>query len=313
MIIKNNEETVRYTLNSLLPLDASILIGDIGCKDNTAKICKEYGAKINRIYLNDNLSQVRNNLLESSNSKWIMRIEPWETILNGYELIKEVLVGPQMAFKLNIIQGDVITKEIRIWHKNNKLKFENPIFETIKGKSKNISACIAVGPKNNLDLNLELVEKWRERCPLATEPIYYTAFSHLNNKNWDAYLNWAGLYLHQEKNETIPVCMMHYYCSMVNCYIKKDHQKAIQYLLPCIAKQPTMAEFWCLMGDIYYDIKDYDRAKSFYENAQILGSKRIKDDDWPLEISKYKDYPNKMIECCDKIKNSSRMYAAKAY
>ncbi len=78
----------------------------------------------------------------------------------------------------------------------------------------------------------------------------------------------------------------------------------------CLAKKPTMAEFWCLLGDVYYDAKDYDKAKEFYENAVILGSRRLKDDGWPMEISKYKEYPQKMIEACKKIKTSSKLYAA---
>jgi tetratricopeptide (TPR) repeat protein len=69
-----------------------------------------------------------------------------------------------------------------------------------------------------------------------------------------------------------------------------------------------MSEFWCLLGDCYYAIKDYEKSKSFYENALILGNKRLKNDGWPLEISKYKDYPQKMIESCDKIKSSLIFY-----
>jgi glycosyltransferase involved in cell wall biosynthesis len=312
LIIKNNEATIEHTLESLLPLNANILVGDLGCKDETVSKCRQYGATIVRLSLNDDLSQARNHLLKSSDSKWNLHIEPWETILTGHEVIQQALLGPQIAYKMSIIQGDVITKQIRLWHKNTGLKFKNPVFETLTNEdAKDLPAYIAVGPNNNSSLYLELVEKWRDRCPLATEPIYYTACSHLNGKNWDTFLNWAGLYLHQEKSDAMSVYMTHYYCSMVNCYIKKDYQHAIQSLLPCLAKNPTMAEFWCLLGDAYYAIKDYDRAKTFYENAMILGSRRLKDDGWPLEISKYKEYPQKMIEGCEKIKQSLRFYGSK--
>ena len=104
--------------------------------------------------------------------------------------------------------------------------------------------------------------------------------------------------------------MTQYYCSMVNCYIKKQYNTAIKFLLPCVAKKPTMAEFWCLLGDIYYALKDYERAKTFYENAIILGSRRLKNDDWPLEISKYKESPQKMIEGCISIFKNQTIYAA---
>jgi tetratricopeptide (TPR) repeat protein len=95
---------------------------------------------------------------------------------------------------------------------------------------------------------------------------------------------------------------------MVYCYIKYDYKSALESILPCIAKKPTMAEFWCLLADIYYATKDYEKAKSFYENAIILGGKRLRSDEWPLEVSKYKDYPQKMIDSCEKIKQSSHVY-----
>ena len=59
-----------------------------------------------------------------------------------------------------------------------------------------------------------------------------------------------------------------------------------------------MAEFWCLLGDAYYKNRNYIKAMSFYENAIFLGSRRKTDDEWPLEISKYSEHPNKMIESC---------------
>lgn len=311
MIIKNNEKTIEYALESLLPLNAHILIGDLGCKDETVNKCKKYRATITRLSLNDDLSQVRNHLLKCSESKWNMYIEPWEILLNGHEIILQTLMNHQTAYRLNIIQGDVISKQIRLWHKNTELKFKNPVFETLaKEDAKDLAAYIAVGQNNNSNLNLELVDKWRDRCPLATEPIYYTACTHLGGKNWDTFLNWAGLYLHQEKSDAMSIYMIRYYCSMVNCYIKNDYQNAIQNLLPCLAKKPMMAEFWCLLGDIYYAIKDYNRAKTFYENAVHLGSKRLKDDGWPLEISKYKEYPQKMIQGCNDIRQSLKLYGS---
>ena len=311
IIIKNNETTVEHTLESILPLQATILIGDLGCKDETVSKCKAYGANIIRLSLNDDLSQVRNHMLKLSNNQWNMYIEPWETILMGQEAIINALGGPHIAYKTNIIQGDVVTKQTRLLHKTTGLKFTNPVFERLPGDGKDLDVYFAVGPNNNSQLCLELAEKWKNKNPLASEPVYYVACSYLSNKKWDSFLNLAGLYLHQEKSDVMSVYMTHYYCSMVNCYIKRDYQNAIRSLLPCLAKKPTMAEFWCLLGDAYYAIKQYEKAKTFYENALLLGSKRLKDDGWPLEISKYKEYPQKMIEGCDKIKQFSKIYATR--
>ena len=84
----------------------------------------------------------------------------------------------------------------------------------------------------------------------------------------------------------------------------------MQFIVPCIVKNPTMAEFWCLLADIFYAINDCEKALCFYENAKILGSRRLKSCDYPMEISKYQEYPNKMIEACKSLKPNLNFYAS---
>jgi tetratricopeptide (TPR) repeat protein len=69
-----------------------------------------------------------------------------------------------------------------------------------------------------------------------------------------------------------------------------------------------MAEFWCLLGDIYYKQNKYEKSIAFYQNAMDLGSRRKNSDTWPLEISKYKTYPSKMINNCNKMINQKIYY-----
>lgn len=312
IITKNNEDTIEHCINSLLPLKANLLIGDLGCTDQTTNKCKAFGANVVKLSLGDDFSQIRNNMIDMSNTEWNMYLEPWEMLLNGIDSIKQVIARTKNLYKMNIIQGDVVTKQIRLWNKKDGIKFKNPVFETLTAaNAQKLEACIAVGQSNNFEMNLKLAESWRTRCPLMTDPIYYTACCHLIGKQWNNFLNLADLYLYQERTDVMSVYMTHYYSSMVNCYIKKNHQKAIEHLMPCIVKKPTMAEFWCLLADVYYSLKEYQKAKSFYENAMILGSQRLQDDDWPLEISKYIEYPQKMITACKEIKQSSRLYAMK--
>lgn len=307
LIIQNNENTIEHCLESLRPLNADLLVGDIGCKDKTIDICKLYDARIVRLSLNDDLSQVRNKMSEEAKSRWNIYIEPWETMLSGHQAILNLLPLPPNVYKISVLQGDVLTKQNRIWHKDYSKKFINPVYEVIPGEFQEIPTYISVGQHQD-NLKLDLVKKWVEKYPLANEPVYYMACTFLAEKNWDSFINYANIYLHQEKTESATVFMTHYYCAMVTCYIKKDYQTSINHLIPCISKKPTMAEFWCLLGDCYYAARDYERATTFYENAIILGSRRLANDDYPMEISKYQEYPDKMIKACEQIKMSSRKY-----
>lgn len=307
IIIKNNIESIQDTLESILPLNGKILVADIGCTDSSIEICKKYGAEIIKPNSINDLSKVRNDMINHAKNDWNLFIEPWESIINGHEIIQSVINQEKTAYKFSLIKEDVITKQIRLWHKNTNLKFVNPVFENIKGYALDLDVFVLINENKNEDIE-KLLENWRNKCPLSKEPIYYTACNHLKNKNWNSFLNFSELYLIQETENNMSLTMTYYYRAMVLSYVKKQYEEAIKSILICIAKQPTMAEFWCLLADIYYAIKDYAKAQSFYENATLIGCKRLKNDGWPVEISKYKEYPEKMIISCKNMQTSINGY-----
>lgn len=313
MLVRNDAETIEQTFESVLPLiekGAELLVGDLGCTDETIRICRAYNAQIVGVSLNNDLSQARNFLMMKATGKWNFLIHPCETIVQGIEWIESAISQSPAAYNANIFQGDVLSSEIRLWHKNMSLRFKNPVFETLPGDGKPSEIYLSTSP-GQFELKMELAKEWMARFPLALEPIYYMACVHLSDKNWDTFLNYAKMYLHQDKSSKMSVIMTNYYCSMVQCYIKKDYKEATKYIIPCLAVRPAMAEFWCLLGDIYYSDSQIQKAKCFYQNALILGTRRLKADGWPMEISKYKTYPQKMIEACDKIQESLKTYQSK--
>lgn len=305
---KDNQETIEDCLESLIPLNAKILICDLGSKDKTLDRCLKYKTEILSLSLNDDISQARNHVIKNCNSFWHMVIEPWEKVLQNQEEINNLILQAPESYSFQIIQGDIVTKETRLWHLSKNLKFENPIFENIKASSKQTETYIfSHGGKRNININ-DLLDKWQLNSPLSPEPYYYRACNELIQKNWNTFLNYADIFLHQQKSQDMSYFMTCYYVSMVLCYIKKDYGKAIQVLSPCILKNPTLAEFWCLLADIYYAIGDYKKSLCFYDNAKILGSRRLNSCDFPMEISKYKEYPEKMINACNSLINNLNVY-----
>lgn len=308
IIVKNDEDKIEQTLQSISGLNAHILIGDIGCADKSIEICEKYDTEIVRISLNNDFSKARNYLSDLSKNNWQFYIHPGEVIFYGIDNIKNIL-NKSSAYKINIVQDDLINKSTRIWNKKTGLKFKNPVFETLYGDYKSEYLDIYLTGSSQ-EYEFSILKKWKENSPFNNEVLYYLSIYYLKNKDWSNFLNLAELYLYQEKKESISTIMTKYYYSMTCCYLNKDYQKAAKFLLPCLIKQPTMAEFWCLLADIYYQSQDYKRAICFYENAVLVGKKRLKHDDWPIEISKYKDYPTEMIKNCKKIIDSYKILVA---
>ena len=121
-------------------------------------------------------------------------------------------------------------------------------------------------------------------------------------KKYKEFLNVAKHYTFLEKSG-ISYTMTKYYMGLIQLYGFQDIKSCIENAVTCIITNPLMAEFWCLLGDAYYVGKDYKKAQYFYENAIFLGTRRETNDIWPLEISKYKEHPNKMIKSCKELTN----------
>lgn len=142
MIIQNNEQTIKETLDSLASLKTRIIIADIGCTDKTADICRNYGAEVIKIDCKKDRSIARNQLVNLSDSEWNLQIEPWEILIRGQEELESLKSG---TYRCNVIQKTIITKPIRIWHKKQAV-YKYPVFETIKGQGQSTNIYIRATP-----------------------------------------------------------------------------------------------------------------------------------------------------------------------
>lgn len=311
LITKNNETIVEDTIKSLWRLgDINILVGDLGSTDKTVRICREYGADVRRLQLKD-YSQVRNELLVISNTPWQFIIHPGEVLVAGHEEIRAKSQEDALrSYQMQVFQGELIIKDIRLWSKG--LRYRNPVYESVVDKSAVVLDTPIIFVKTvwqSEEALGALVEKWKKDRPTSHEPYYYQAHILLGQRKYKEFLSASEHYLFHEK-QGMPSVMMRYHRALVQLYAMNESRPALKNILECIATQPLMAEFWCLLGDIYYKAGDYKKAMAFYENAITLGSRRLRTDDWPIEIPKYKTYPEKMINSCKEILSGSKFFGA---
>jgi glycosyltransferase involved in cell wall biosynthesis len=294
ILTKNNESSVSKTLDSLKPLFAEIIVADLDSKDNTVSICKKHGAKVFSAKLHYDYSEIRNLIANSSKTKWQLMIHPWEVLGSTQQILDHL--NSEENGRLMVLKDDVLTKELRLWIKGTA-QFKNPVYESLEpGKGKLLDVMIASETNNGLGKTQEILTYWKDRNPLSSDPDYYLACTYLVHKKYDDFLRLADHYLFLKNTSHESATMIKYYISMVNCYIKRNPFKSVTNIMECIADYPTMAEFWCMLGDIYLHMKEFGRAKCFYENAIIMGSQRNPDDYMPMELSKYEEYPQKMLK-----------------
>ena len=297
LLTQNNEKTISKALESLLPLESEIVVGDMGSQDETPKLCKLCGVKVMQIGKTTDYSAARNRLLGPEMNFYL---HPWEVLADGFDSIRE---ASGEAYQVRIFRNNVVTQEIRLWR---DLEFVNPVYETIKHPRPDMlqAAIYSKTPPTNPEI-LPLVRQWRETTG-SIEPYYYEAIALLSSSRFNEFVPMAEHYLSLDAS-SLSATVLRSHLAQIQLHLGNG-SKAVRNVLACLAIQPLMAEFWCLLGDIFYRQQKYLKAKAFYENGIILGSRR-KNDDWPIELSKYKEYPQQMIDNIDKIVSESKTHA----
>jgi len=299
LIVKDNESTLRAALESLSPLNSEIRVADLGSKDRSREICEQYGVQIQHFRDVEDYSAIRNQLLGEG---WNFYLHPWEKLVSGHEQILNT-IGSSCYF--DVYQGKNISREIRLCR---GLQFRYPIYETLvdPAATKLPQGIIWALPHRRYEDAMPFIESWKSRSG-ATEPYYYLAWELLGQGSFTSFENIAKHYL---SLEAIPKSslMLRYRLAQVQLYNLGKPSEAATNALCCVGAKPLMAEFWCLLGDVYYAQKLYPHAKELYENAMILGARRPGDDDWPVELEKYKQHPTQMIESCEDMIAHKRLY-----
>ena len=294
ILSKNNEKTIKKTLESIVGL-GDIVVGDLGSTDKTLEICSSFDAEIIKLKWDNDYSKARNQLIREGFNFYI---EPWEFVASGGADLKSLNKNTSVC----VIKNGMASKELRFWSNS---KFKNPIYETIEAKSSNHRMDIVLlsnGDSYNIEEKIELCKKWLLAKPTNSDPYYYLACSYLSKRMYKDFFAYANQYLAMENNKAeVSSIMLYYYMAQIELHTGRHHDAA-KHILTCLSFCPSFSEFWCLLGDIMYKQGKYEKAKHMYKNAIIIGQRRLGDDEYPVEIAKYKDYPNAMIHNIDTIK-----------
>jgi len=293
--------------DSLATLSPEFLIADIGSEDGSSDLCRGLGLQVFNVGQVSNFAELRNRLSNQSEYEWQMVLEPWEIVTDPAG-IKAVLDGDPAAYFMPILKNNTVSYEVRLWHKSLNISFINPIYEylNINDDDAEVLSGMLYGDGDRC-VSIDILKEWSQQQPASPEPPYYLAFHYLSQQDWDHFLGYASKYLFTERAVRKSTLMMKYYIAIVLCHIKKDANQALKHILECLAVNPVMAEFWCLLGDIYYHrLANYEKAQQFYRNAIVLGSRRQEHDKWPIELPKYQEYPDKMIAGCQRLKQGKQ-------
>jgi tetratricopeptide (TPR) repeat protein len=250
-------------------------------------------------------NDARNRMIDMAKTERHFWIEPWEAVMQGHSILQTF---NQRAGYVQILTNKIINYDVRLW--DGKDKFINPAYERLNVDMAPIVPIVLYSKGRPEDKDIfSVLEQWKADEPLSARPYYYQAYELLSLGKYDEFIKIAEHYMFIDKSTSMSATMIRYYYAMIQLMYKRAFKPALQNINLCLCTKPLMAEFWCLMGDVYYHLLNrFNQAKEFYENAIILGSRRLKNDTWPMDIRKYNAYPKKMIESCNKIMHTTSFY-----
>ena len=136
ILVKNNKDTIKKTLDSIEKIKSKIIIADIGSTDGSINICKNYAENIIKTNEKD-YSKIRNSLVGEGVNFYI---NPWEILEEGHDIIEKIRETTDVL----VFNKETISKETRIWTND---KFVNPIYETIINKKSKLNSNIIISSK----------------------------------------------------------------------------------------------------------------------------------------------------------------------
>jgi hypothetical protein len=296
IVSRNDGPTIGRTLESLAPLGCPVVVLDRGSTDDTREVAADH-AEVVCVDPAADRAAIRNAHLGGG---WTLVVEPWEVLVAGRDAIQATAEEPLGLRRVMVSHGDMVTKEVRLLHRASG-RFRSPVCEMVtpSDPATPLGAVLAASARAGDDDRLDALVRWQESRPADPEPLYYQACLHLAAGRTDEFVTTAERYLFRCETLTMPVALMRYYLAVAHCHVRRDATQAVQNILVPLALKPLMAEFWCLLGDVYFFlVKDRPKAGHLYRTALEMGRHRQPADPWPLIRSKYQEYPEGMLAVC---------------
>jgi tetratricopeptide (TPR) repeat protein len=311
IITTNNEPYLKDTLESVKPLDPEYVIVYNG-KENSeeSELCLQYAPNSTYFHKwNEDFSELRNIALKNTNSYWILWIDSDETIDKESadkitELVNSKPSNPYHNFKL--IHGNTTVSQLRMFSKTSKEKWRFPIHEKIIPEilpdwhpDIKITHRINNNERSHIR-NINILNKALESNPASPEYNFYLAIDyHLVGQHMKSLLCAEKFLLHYPiRSVDVKKMYMRYLISWIYTFQMRNYQKAIQIILGQLAQNCNIAEFWCLLGDIYIKLGKFDSARIFFQNAITMGKYKY-DHMWITDLDKYEVYPEIKIKLCE--------------
>ena len=294
MIVKNERSNVAAALDSIDDIMDEIVICDTGSTDDTRDIVRLYGARVLSIDWRDDFGAARNEALRASACPWILWMDADDLLDNNskYELLNLLLTAPPQAAAFRIINNQnkcpgAQFMQVRLFPRMPGLVFERRVHEQIMFSAARSKVPFTQYPnirivhKGYNDPNLQKAKSARN-LPLILAELQANPDDPALLLNYGdccmalgqldaaraAYSLIAGNRALQRVHPDVFV-QAHFAVGRIH-HKQREFTRAKNWFSECIRLDPTRTEAYFLMGRIFEEEGDAERAfDNYLKSARI--------------------------------------------
>lgn len=287
MIVKDEEKTLPRLLKSAEGVFDELVIVDTGSKDKTKDIARSFGAKIYDFTWIDDFSAARNFSFSKVTSQWVMWLDADDEIVDTdrsrlLELKKHLGDADAYLMSYNYAQdqdGKPLVRfyRHRILRNDGRVAWKCPIHEhmVIPPGFREAMTNVTVTHRRGLEAatqdrgrNIRLLRKAVKDDPSSQRMKFYFGKELYSEGEFQECVKTLEDYLLKgDWHENM--VNAHHFLALAYA-ATKEMEKAIDACVRGIRLDPRWAEFYCVIGQIYYDRGDWSRAAQWFEIARRL-------------------------------------------
>jgi len=311
IITTHDEPYLEDALKCAQRLEAECVIaytGDVTRKEY--ETCLRYFPNSTHVFAwNNNFSDARNFCKEKTKSDWVLWLDSDETIEeSSIDKIKALIKnGPKNLWhKFKLIHGSTTMGQTRMFLNVEKIRWIGAVHEKVVPETPpEYHADIEITHRvqniaRSSARNMAIILEELQRKPNDPDANFYAAIEyHLIGQQMRALYHAEKFLYHYPISEIDARKMyMRYLIAWINANHLRNYQKAIEILTAQLILNANIAEFWCLLGDVYLYLGKFPAATRFYKNAILMGMHKF-ENMWLVDLDKYDSYPKLKISQCE--------------
>jgi glycosyltransferase involved in cell wall biosynthesis/predicted SAM-dependent methyltransferase len=287
MIVKDEEKNLARCLGSVKDIFDEIVVVDTGSLDRTKEVAKSFGATIHDFTWIDDFSAARNFSFSKVVSPWVMWLDGDDEMvpddrLRLIELKKRLGDADAYLMAYNYAQdqqGKPLVRfyRHRILKNDGRLRWKCPIHEhlVIPPGFREAMTNVVVTHRRGMEAaiqdrgrNIRLLRKAVLDDPSNQRMRFYYGKELYSEGEFQECARVLEAYLSKgDWHENM--VNAHHFLALAYSAVK-EMDKAIDACIRGIRLDPRWSEFYCVIGQIYYDRGDWSRAAQWFEIARRM-------------------------------------------